>query len=496
MRDLFVLLAIIGFASGIVLGTFYSFPWPLLAFAALLAFLHLVFSRSSVGVAMALCVLALLAGVGRSSLVPQVPPDVFLPLFDTKHEFVGTVIGDPDIRETTQRVTVEVEHEGSRMKLIAIMGLYPELRRVQHVEVVGTLERPEPFDTSGGRVFRYDHFLAKDGIFGIMSFAKVEVVGKASPVNRVFGALDGVKHAFIRGLEQGLPEPYAALAAGIIAGGKQGLGKELLDAFTLAGLVHIVVLSGYNIMIVAEGVLKSLSFLPKRVAAFAAVGVIGLFVLVAGAGAASVRAGIMAGLGLFARATGRTYDALRALLFVLVLMLCANPLLLVYDPGFQFSFAATLGLILGASSIEAHLWRMKPALLRDIIATTLAAQLFVLPLLLYQTGNLSLAALPANIVALPLVPLAMLLSAIAGVVGMIIPVIAPVFALPALATLWYLVEVARIAASLPFASSTVPAFSFVLVPVLYLGVAGIVWVLKRNAPVTRVTGAKQMREVR
>lgn len=493
MRDLFLLLSIIAFTLGIALGTRYPISLPPLVFAALLTCLYLLFSRSQVGVGVAFCILVALIGVGRASVVPQDPPRSFLPLFDTKQEFVGTVLGDPDIRETTQRVTIEVSHAGTRMKLIAVTGLYPEYARGEQVQVTGTLEHPEPFETGGGRVFRYDRFLAKDGIFGIVPFAKVEVIGKPSVANNVFGSLDSVKHAFIDGLAQGLPEPYAALAGGLIAGGKQGLGKELLDAFTVAGLIHIVVLSGYNIMIVAEGVVKSMRFLSLRTASFVAMGIIGLFVVVAGAGAASVRAGIMAALGLFARASGRTYDALRALLFVLLLMLLSNPLLLVYDPGFQFSFAATLGLILGASPIEAHLWRIRPAFLRDITATTLAAQLFVLPLLLYQTGSLSLVALPANIIALPLVPLAMLLSAIAGVVGMMAPVLAPVLSLPALATLWYLVEVARITAALPFAASTIAAFPFVIVPLLYLIVGALVWVLKRNAPATGVAGAKRER---
>lgn len=489
MRDFLLLLAIVALACGIALGSFLSVSWPVLGFVGIAASIILVFSRSTVGVMIALCVVMGALGIGRIMSVPHMAPDAFVPLFDTRVSLTGRVVGDPDVRETTQRVTVMVTHEGEKMRLLAVVPLYPTLTYGEEIRVKGTLEHPQSFETDGGRVFRYDQFLAKDGVFGIIEYAQVEKVGEPLWWHRLRGSLYTLKHAFIAGLERALPEPYAALAAGLIAGGKQGLGKELLDVFTIAGLVHIVVLSGYNILIVAEGVLKGFGFLPRRMAALLAGITIALFVLAAGAGSASVRAGIMAGLGLFARTSGRTYDALRALLLVFVVMILWNPHTLVYDPGFQFSFAATLGLILAASTLETYLSFVRPVFLRGILATTLAAQFFVLPLLLYQTGNLSLIALPANMLALPLVPLAMLFGAIAGVAGMVLPSIATIVGLPALALLWYLIEVARISAAAPFASVTLPSFSFVFVPVLYALLAYAVYVLKRNAPAPKEAGA-------
>ncbi|MEK7201188.1 MAG: ComEC/Rec2 family competence protein, partial [Patescibacteria group bacterium] len=237
--------------------------------------------------------------------------------------------------------------------------------------------------------------------------------------------------------------------------------------FTAVGLLHIVVLSGYNVMIVAEAILRGLQFAPKRIAIGIASITILLFVLAAGGGASAVRAGIMAGVGLFARATSRTYDALRALVFVLVLMLLLNPLLLIYDPGFQFSFMATLGLIIGAPRVEPYLVWVKSNMLREVLATTIAAQVFVLPLLLYETENLSLVAVPANVLVLPVIPLTMLLSFIAGLVGIVLPAIAVFVGLPAFALLSYIIGVATFTAGLPLAAVMVPSFPFVLVLALY-----------------------------
>jgi competence protein ComEC len=66
-----------------------------------------------------------------------------------------------------------------------------------------------------------------------------------------------------------------------------------------------------------------------------------LFVLMTGAYATSVRAGIMAILVLIAKVTGRPYDVLRAVILTIILMLFYNPYLLYFDISFELSFVAT-----------------------------------------------------------------------------------------------------------------------------------------------------------
>jgi competence protein ComEC len=262
----------------------------------------------------------------------------------------------------------------------------------------------------------------------------------------------------------------------------QAGGKTLIEAFTIAGLLQIVVLSGYNVMIVAEAVLKSLGFLPKRIALGGAVVAIVLFVCAAGAGSSAVRAGVMACIALYARATGKKYDALRGLFAAVVLMLLVNPYYLVYDPGFELSVVATLGLIFASAPIQLRLARIPNAFVRDLLATTLAAQLFVLPLLLYQTGNLSIVAIPANLLVMLAVPAAMLVSFVAAVVAFVIPFIAPIAGFPAYLLLAYIIGVANAAAHVPLAQIIIPAFPFVIVVLAYALVAYITYRLQTHRP--------------
>ena len=358
------------------------------------------------------------------------------------------------------------------------------VERTAHVEVgdrvriTGTLYPPQPFETGGGRTFAYDKYLAVRSITGLVQYGSLAVKQKA-PWYSVPAAFASVKHWFLDGLARSVPEPAASLAGGVVIGGKSGLGRELQDAFITTGLVQIIVLSGYNIMIVAQGVMYALGTLriSRRRAALAGALALLIFVGISGFSATAIRAALMALVALYARATGKTYAASRALLFVIFLMLMWNPLLLLYDPGFQLSIVATAGLIWLAPLIERWLTRLKSEFWREIVATTLAAQIAVLPMLLYLTGNLSLVAIPANLLVAPIVPVLMGLAAIAGVVGSSLGVLAEPLALfvgmPAYIAALAVIHIARGFAGLPWAAYSTPSFSFIFVLLSYAALAAV-----------------------
>jgi competence protein ComEC len=117
----------------------------------------------------------------------------------------------------------------------------------------------------------------------------------------------------------------------------------------------------------------------------------------------------MALLVLLARGTGRIYDVRRALFLVAAAMIMWEPRILFFDPGFQLSFLATFGLLYLSEPVEKKLiWLPEWGGLRGATTSTLATQIFVLPWLLYQTGEISIVALPVNLLVLAAVPLTML----------------------------------------------------------------------------------------
>lgn len=194
-----------------------------------------------------------------------------------------------------------------------------------------------------------------------------------------------------------------------------------------------------------------------------------LFVLMAGGGSTALRAGIMAVLALIARATGRNYDVARALVLALVLMILVNPYLLVYDVSFQLSFIATVAVIFLSPRIEKYfLWVTDKFELRDIVSVTFSAYVFVLPFILYKMGNLSLVALPANVLVLPFIPFTMLLGFLTGFVGLIWYGFSIPFGFISYIFLHYELSVISFFADFPLASITFPNFPLLLTMLIYM----------------------------
>ena len=409
----------------------------------------------------------------RAALADNPLPQPFAGEVKQKVSYEGVVVADPTLKDANQQVEIRVTEENVSTNILATVPLYPSVAMGERVRVSGTLAVPEAFMDDNGRIFNYEKYLERQGIRFTM-FASLREVS-APPWYSLPALFAGIKHRFLSGIKTALPEPDASLAGGLVIGGKSGLGTDLLADFTRSGLVQIIVLSGYNVMVVAEGVLialGSLTLKKKSVAAAAAAAVI-LFVLIAGVSSTALRALLMALVALYARATGRSYAASRALLVVIFLMLLWRPLILAFDPSFDLSVAATAGLIWLSPLIELKLTKIKSEFWRGSVATTLAAQLAVWPLLLYDTGNLSLVSIPANLLVLPFIPFAMAASAVAGVAGMIFGPLSFILGFPAYLSTRFLIGVARLASTLP--AIVLPAFPFAFVLAAYALLAFIAW---------------------
>ena len=206
-----------------------------------------------------------------------------------------------------------------------------------------------------------------------------------------------------------MPEPEASLGAGILLGVRAGIDPAIRDAFAVAGLSHVVAISGWNVAIVVALIAAATQrlrerFGPRLPAVVAMLAVAGYVALV-GASPAVVRAALMAAALLVARLGGSPAHAASALMGAVVVMLLVSPGAL-WDIGFQLSALATAGLIVLAAPIESRLGRW-PAWIRTPVALTVAAQAATLPVLLATFEQVSLVAPLANVVVVPLIPAVM-----------------------------------------------------------------------------------------
>lgn len=487
-RRTFFIIAL-GFTAGIFIRSLAAFPALLvsvLALALLLASLH---ARSPRVLLWSLFLFSASLGIFRFDVSSRGTMDETLDANIGEMRLFEAVIADePDRRESATLLTLELQALMGGGDKIPVDGR--SLIRVSPYEtwdygdrvlVAGTLAYPEAFATESGRMFDYPAYLEGKGIRYQIERPALTLVGKDGG-NFVMRALFGVKRRFLDNLGRLVHEPERSLLAGLLVGDKQSLGKEWIDKFRDVGVVHLVVLSGYNIAIVAETVIALSSLAFPAVAPLLASFAIILFALMVGASATVVRASLMALLVIFARRIGRQYDITTALALAGFLMLLHNPHILVFDPSFQLSFLATLGLIYGAPAIEPY-FKFLPARfgLRDIATATIATQIFVLPLLLFMTGSLSVVSLPANLAILLVVPAAMLFGFLAGALSFVSFAIATPFALVVSLILSYQLAVVDLFSRVPYAAVAVGALPGAAMFSLY-GAIAVLFLRRRARP--------------
>jgi competence protein ComEC len=168
----------------------------------------------------------------------------------------------------------------------------------------------------------------------------------------------------------------------------------------------------------------------------------------------------------------KDYDVLRALCIAGYGMIFINPIIVLYYPSFQLSFLATLGLILLSSPIEKRLaiWpRLFPEWfgMRGLVASTLATQIIVLPLLLYMMGQISVVGIFVNILVLPFVPLTMLAVFLTGAFGIVSHIFSFIPGVLAHILLSYELTMVHLFAHLPYAVLEFHGFTLWMMWVCY-----------------------------
>jgi competence protein ComEC len=225
--------------------------------------------------------------------------------------------------------------------------------------------------------------------------------------------------------------------------------------------------------------MDALKFLPKNFSFAGGMFGIILFTILSGGGSSAWRAAIMVLVALFAKKTNRDYKVSRALGFAVVLMLALNPALLVFDPSFQLSILATIGLVFVSPFVEPYLKRIPEKFgLREIISATVSTQITVLPYLIYSTGIVSLVSLPVNVLILSTIPLTMLLGFLTGMFGLISLYLSFVPGVFTYCLLWYQLTVVHVGASVPFGYTKLPSFSVGVLCGIYLIIFSILFYIK------------------
>jgi len=265
-----------------------------------------------------------------------------------------------------------------------------------------------------------------------------------------------IRDWFADAVRRVVPEPESSLGIGYLVGQRRALPADLATALQIAGLTHVVVASGYNLTILVRLTRRIFVKISKYLAALSASVMIVSFIAITGMSPSMSRAGLVSGLSLAAWYYGRKFHPIVLLSLAIAITVIINPSYAWGDLGWQLSFAAFAGVMILAPLVQRYFFGdKKPGTIQQILGETVSAQLVTAPILIMSFGQLSNVAVISNLLILPFVPLTMLLTFIAGIGSLFIPMMSIFIAMPATWLLTYMVKVTEYLASLPWAMSVV-----------------------------------------
>lgn len=407
----------------------------------------------------------------------------------------GVVVQEPDIRDRMVNLRLRAEQaalaDGSVRSVDGLVLVqtprFPVIPYGARVEIAGSLVSPPQ-----NPEFSYRDYLARQGVHSLVGWPRLTVLAydQGSPVMRTILA---VKARAGQTIQRIMPDPQAALLSAVLLGQRENLSPNLIDAFRQSGLSHLIVVSGFHVSILVAALLTAATPLlgPRRAFWLALLG-LAFYTLMVGAGPSVVRAAIMGGVYLLAkRVIGRPTFSAAGLFTAGFLMTLVHPMIL-WEIGFQLSFAATLSIMLYADRLSRWGWgqiaRRSSSVTADrvmgwageVIAVSTAAQILVLPLIAVYFGRISLVSLLANALVLPLQPAILTIGGLAAFVGIIFLPAGQLLGWIVWLLLTITIVIVEALAALPLA--TVPIFlSTEGVLLIYASILGLTWLGWRPA---------------
>lgn len=299
-----------------------------------------------------------------------------------------------------------------------------------------------------------------------------------------FKRLSGEFRALASGKIQAvLPSPHSELIIGMVLGENQfNQIPTYNDILKRVGLVHVVVVSGYNISLVFTLLMRVLGSQYKL--KNLVIGLICTFIYsgISGFGVPAVRAWIMGAVAVTFKFYGRSDQGIRVLLFSAIVILCLAPSQL-FSVSFQLSFLATLGVMVVPDALKRG-WALvgvksQPGLLEDF-NTSLSAQLMVNPVISYYFGTVSLVALVANPLVLWVVPLCTVLGGLLVFLAIISPLLAKILAVLIFPFLDFFVSFSEFFAQFKSASLQIRCGAYGILVYYLLLLLGVMLIRKRT----------------
>lgn len=395
-------------------------------------------------------------------------------LYGQKVKQTGLIVQDPEIGMKNTKTEVFIPDLDA--KILIYSDLYPKLEYGDKIRIKGKLQEPPEFEG-----FNYKDYLEKKQIYFLMSYPGIEVLEK-NQGNILKTISIGFKNKIDKSLSKIVSYNLFGFFQALLFGDESNISSEWKEKLNITGTRHIAAVSGMNTTIISIMIMNFLLFLGfwRNQSFWISLVLIFFYILMIGAPASGVRAGIMAGLVLLSQYSGKISNPERLIVFAACIMLILNPLLLKHDIGFQLSFLAILGLVY-LNPLFSKAFKKIPNILelRTNLSSTLAAQIFVLPVLIFNFGQVSLLSPLVNILILPFIPLLTIGGFGIGFLGLIWSKLGLIISLPFQVIMGFIVWIINVFSKISWVSVQIQV-SGVFVFVCYFFLIFLVYYLRKN----------------
>jgi len=385
---------------------------------------------------------------------------------------------------------------------ILILGLAVSLRiswqeseqilpKREQVKLVATIKKePKIYNSSqvlqiaDGRIYvdLYPRYKVGD---------RVEVTGEFDDQGKMFNGqvkkigkreglasyLAGLRDKISQNIGALLPSREATLVAGTVLG-VNTIEKSFQDELIKTGTIHVVVVSGQNLMIVAGIFLALAKYLGKRqslaLAITAAVG----YALLTGFEPPVVRATLMVLASSLAIYFGRQSWPIWNLILAALIIIFFWPQA-IFEISFQLTFAATMGIVT-LGQFLARSWKKFPFFGQNAAIAT-SAYIFTAPIILFYFGRLSLTAPLANILVAEAVFPVMILGFLIAILSLILMPLAQILAYLAYIPAFYFVKVVEVFAKIPVGQVSLGKGSLAMVIGFYVLLLVLIFVWRKQS---------------
>jgi len=488
--------ALILFTIGILLGSFFDLPTFLLLsilIVSLLFCILLLLRRDERGANVFIIFSLILTGSFRYELLTKDFPPNHISNFLNLNQPVtitGKIADEPDVRENKTFLTMETEAISQNGKIIPTLGqiilkIKESSGRFDYADKIkfkGYLNEPASKRNPGA--FDYKNYLNRKRIYGMVSLSKadqVETINK-EPGNIFFSKIIIPLRRWILGVfDKTLSGNQKALLSGFLLGQTRDIPKNIYNMFRDTGTLHLLAVSGSNVGLVILIIFYFLSLvrLPKLPVTFITLISIFIFSNLVNNEPPVVRAGIMASVALLGMLLYKDLNMINLVSFAALVILIFYPPVL-FDVGFQLSFACVFGLVLIVPKltqmVSKYVDRSHKNLWRWIIypgLASLAVEISVIPFLAYYFNLVPLVTIVANLLIVPLAGLSIMLSCVTLFSAVFSHFLANIFSASNWLCLDITLRLTNFFSILPIAKLEMPSPSIFNITIYYL----FVWLL-------------------